>query len=219
MNWQTAASLLLAALGFLGLTGCNFKDDAQAVQRPAAPPDVGLDDLLAAQADLEGSFLFTLEILRLVEISHQETSGAIEEFAQVQVLGDGEHVIGYGSGPAQMVNFIAEPCEVSCDYEMAFEVKGRFQPPPTCELVLTITPDPKPGECTTPCASFAIPWPGVTDTNIDPVIFYPEEIGFHDFTYEETTLSEELGNMRWVNSFKVIDLKGSPSVPGCTFDF
>ncbi len=70
-----------------------------------------------------------------------------------------------------------------------------------------------------PTEGFTIQFYGVTDQSIDPVVFYPEEIGFRTVSFEKTKKIEQLGNTHWVNEFSIIDFTGDPKVEGCDLDF
>ena len=186
------------------------------------PVELDSSDELDAEVLIEGeAFIFTLEIYRYAAISHEGYDSSIEEKAAIEMIGVGDLVSGEGSGPAKMIQLIGETCEQVCDYGIEFEVTGFFKPAPTCELVLHVEPSTQNGQCRSDCPTenFTIYWPGITDATIDPVIFYPEEIGFHTLSNEEVTDRETIGNEIWTNQFKIMNFEGNPQVDGCNFNF
>jgi hypothetical protein len=137
------------------------------------------------------------------------------------MVGIGYLVSGEGSEPARMTQLIGETCEHVCDYGIEFEVSGSFKPAPTCELVLHVEPTTQNDQCISDCPAqnFAIYWPGITDKTNDPIIVYPEEIGFHTLPNEEVTDNEALGNEIWTNQFTITKFEGNPKVDGSMFNF
>lgn len=172
-----------------------------------------LDEIIVPVGD---TFSFDVNIHRVGHALSQGSTITLDHQATVVVLGEKGVVHGVGRGPGQFIPNLGDPCQLTCDYEIEYEVKGDLYPRPDCYLKLITIGTEQPGECISDCPTpgFTVPYPGGIIYDLPPLQF---ELIVGVIELDEVN-EESVGNMHWTGRFEVSNFVGEPNLGGCGFE-